>query len=160
MAALTTGAKIAAGAGAGLIVGALMPWAVLTAPFVGQLTRSGMDGDGLFTAGMGLVAIIVALVSNGSRKYLWLLLLAVAAGGIALIDIVDIASMGDEDVLVSVGTGLYVTLLAAGVLLWAAILVKREPSAGPDLQPVDSVPASEAAPAFPADVDEANRPPT
>lgn len=143
-----------------MIVGALMPWAVLTAPFVGQLTKSGMDGDGLFTAGMGLIAIIVALVSKSIRKYLWLLLLAIAAGAIAVFDIVDIAGMGDEDVLISVGAGLYVTLLAAGVLVWAAMVVKREPAAEPEPQPVDPAAASESAPARLSDVDEANRPPT
>jgi hypothetical protein len=137
-ATLTTSAKVAVGAGAGLVVGALLPWAVVRAPLVGQITKAGIEGDGMFTAGIGVVAILVAVASNSTRKATWLLLLAIAAGLIAFVDLTEVLDMAGENALIGAGAGLYLTLLSAGVLLWASTRIRSEDQQAtpqPDVSP-------------------------
>lgn len=134
-------------------VGALLPWASVSAGFV-TATKAGTDGDGVFTlllslvvgglalakwkAGLGRGVLITALV-------LGLLLLAVA-----VIDTVDVATTSEETELVkveaSVGIGLWLTLLGSIAMVIGAIWALRT-SKQPD---VALAPAAWGAPPDPA----------
>ena len=52
------------GGGALAVLGAFMPWAVIRAPFIGQISVAGSDGDGKYTAGIGLIVAAVALARS------------------------------------------------------------------------------------------------
>jgi hypothetical protein len=78
------------GGAVAVLLGSLLPWAEVTAPFVGTITVSGTDGDGLLTllgailvAGLGfatlrvrsrgpmIAALVVALSWRQSRSSTW-----------------------------------------------------------------------------------------
>lgn len=113
---------------AALVIGSLLPWATLTAPFVGRISRAGIDdgGDGVFTAMIGIAAAILAWKNGdgGTKKTAIALgLLGAAAAGIVLWDGYDIAAVEDEDIAnISVGSGLYVAGAGAVALIVGAWL--------------------------------------
>lgn len=116
---------VAIAAGAAAVVGAFMPW-VSVSSFFGGMSRSGVDdgGDGLLTAGVGIVGAFAAWRLG---KWLW----AIALGGlvIAAVGVYDYADVNDRvsevnadadlPAIASVGAGLYLTI-AAGVVMAAA----------------------------------------
>ncbi len=108
-----------------VFIGALMPWAKATAPFVGEVTRSGTEdgGDGVFTLLMALASFgLVAWYQFGrGREKPQCLALAIIGAliiAIAIYDIADIENVAGEveqesESLVEfgVGEGLYLTLI-------------------------------------------------
>lgn len=105
------------GASVVVVVGALLPWATL-----GFISVAGTEGDGVITLILGLATAALALLASvkGSR---WPLLvgavLSVLVVLIAIYDISDVSSTA------SVGSGLWLTLIAGGVAVVAAVLASR-----------------------------------
>ncbi|MGH9152618.1 MAG: hypothetical protein ACRD03_09520 [Acidimicrobiales bacterium] len=84
-------------AGAGMVLGAFLPWVKITAPFVGSMTTSGIDGgDGWVAVVAGLVvafagwSVFSGSVTSTARSLV--LIGAVVAGGLALFEYADISS--------------------------------------------------------------------
>ena len=106
-------------AGAGVIIGALLPWTRLVSAFE-TYEKLGYETDGIFTGAFGLIIIITGLIKQGKPRKSYSIAAAILSLMVVLISIMDIADVNSvikEDV---VGTGsalvgLYVTLIA-GVL--------------------------------------------
>src|SRR3546814_5869584 len=98
-----------AGAGA-ITIGSLLPWASATSIF-GTVSKAGTDGDGIITLGLGVLFGIWAFMNLAPRA-------RIAAGCvvalIALYEIVDVLGTGHDDLVVSVGIGLWI--VAAGAV--------------------------------------------
>jgi hypothetical protein len=90
------------GAGAAAIVGSFLPWASVTAPIVGTITASGVDGsDGWITAGLGLVLVVYGtLILRGQRipnaVPILVVLAAVALLGISVWKVADLSAAEDR----------------------------------------------------------------
>lgn len=117
---------------------AFLPWAVIRAPFVGQLNKTGIEGDGVFAlllaGGVGICGIrnlsqqaqakshlVIATVLTGL-----LLLLA----GYEFVDISRVVEDADSElpISISLGSGVYVLgfgALLAGVGCWLALKARR-----------------------------------
>lgn len=131
--ALSPTAILAVVAGVLAAVGAFLPWATVSSGFL-SLSKSGVEGDGVFTAGAGAVAALYgllraiqpALVTTAVR-----ILLLIIAAFIGWVGITDLGSVTravaglDESILGSIGIGLYVTIFSAILLAVAAILPNR-----------------------------------
>ncbi|HEX7620463.1 MAG TPA: hypothetical protein VF359_04620 [Anaerolineales bacterium] len=103
----------------GLIVGALMPWVSANSMF-GKLSKTGIEGDGIITAGIGVILLLTALLAKGKpgNIYSW----AASLFGIIAICLlyydysnVSAAVSGIESdlMIASIGSGLYVSFLGA-----------------------------------------------
>jgi len=70
------------GAGVAAVLGSFLPWASISAPIVGTMTMSGVDGpDGWITAGLGLLLILYgSLILRGRNTPRVLPVLAALAG--------------------------------------------------------------------------------
>jgi hypothetical protein len=120
------------GGAAAVVVGSLLPWAEVTAPFIGTVTKSGTDGDGVLTLIGALVIAGLGFLAFGSRRSRGAIIGSlVVAGLIALVAVVDmvdvssrIADVEDQDLAVSasIGIGLWVVLLGAGVAIVGCVL--------------------------------------
>lgn len=110
------------GAGAGL-VGSLLPWAQVTAPFIGTVSKAGTEGDGVITLLLALaIGVMGIAVLRGSPARSIGIVIAIAGAlgaAICLYDLVDIqqrfADVDQELVKANVGVGLILTGLGMGV---------------------------------------------
>lgn len=116
---------LAAAAAFLVFIGAFLPWVKLAAPFVGQITKTGMEGgsDGLYTFLMALGALgLLVWHSFGSADKRPVFIALAILGGIiaivAIIDINDVNSRADElspeareMATITIGEGLYLTLI-------------------------------------------------
>ncbi len=109
----------------GLVLGALLPWVKATT-VLGSISKAGYEGDGLMTGAIGLILLIGALLNKGKagkRYSVASSIFSVIVLFIAGFDYLNVASaVGDiQDVPgvvdASVGAGLYLTLLAAFLVL-------------------------------------------
>ena len=133
-------AMVIAIGGGMLAVGSMLPWISATTGF-GTLTRSGLDGggDGVFTLLLGVAGVFLGLNLLGvvGVAHPKAPVGAIVAGSIALVILVlaylDVQSRIDEApslVGASVGAGLYVSALGAGMVLFGGIREEqRSPSA-------------------------------
>jgi hypothetical protein len=93
---------IVLGAGAAVIFGSFLPWASVTAPIVGTITASGVDGsDGWITAGLGLILVVYAtLILRGQRipnaVPILVVLAAVTVLGIGVWKVADLSAAEDR----------------------------------------------------------------
>ena len=129
------GILIVAG-GALAVLGSFLPWLSVTAPLLGNVTRSGLDGggDGIITLVIGAVLALlgVALIlrsGSARRAVIGTVLTSLVLGVVAVMDIGDVQTRGilmetslategnmfADAVAFSVGMGLYVILIG-GVL--------------------------------------------
>jgi hypothetical protein len=142
-----------------LLVGSVLPWAKAEATVVGQTlssTTNGLDGDGVITLILALVAGLVFLFVPRAKVVGSLVLVAGAiAGLVAIIDIADVSNKADDlkqltkQSSASVGIGLWMAAVAAIVLIVGGVLclVQRDgepvaPTTGPPVNP----PVNPAAP--------------
>ena len=108
----------------GLVIGSVLPWAQVVSGF-GTVSIAGYQGDGLITGGVGLIFLIASVLSLG-RAGLVFAITGVLAGlltGWIAIDKVG-KFMGDgADIAerLSVGAGVYVTVLGATLLFFGAL---------------------------------------
>ena len=101
-----------------LVIGALLPWAHITAVFIGKVSKAGYEGDGTFTGGIGLLLLVGALASKGKvgKPYSPAsTVFAVIVGLILLVDLAQIGSVGAdmELAVVQTGVGIYLSLVGA-----------------------------------------------
>ncbi len=107
------------------MIAAILPWATLQTAF-GSISRGGMDdgGDGIFTAILGIAGGIAAYSG-------WRIVSAIAGlmiAGIGYLDIRDVSGITDEDsAIVTVGPGLYLTVLAGVVMFLASTASRQKP---------------------------------
>jgi hypothetical protein len=128
------------GAGLAAVLGALLPWLRAS---VGPITieRAGTDVDGAITLFLGVVlgalALLALVIGSVRARGLALGVAAiVVAGLVLLIAVVDIADVKDKavdieaggiDIEVTVGSGLWLTLVAGlvGIVGGVLLLVRR-----------------------------------
>jgi Protein of unknown function (DUF2510) len=120
------------GGAAGVVLGSLLPWAKVTAPFIGTVTVSGTDGDGVLTLLGAVVAAGLAVLGFGARRsrgaLIGTLVVGLLVAAVAVIDMVDVsdriadAEGGDLPVQASIGIGLWVTLLGALAVVGGCVL--------------------------------------
>ena len=134
--------------GALMLVGSFLPWITITTIF-GTLSRSGVDGngDGLFSAGLGILAaaIGVALLRNESRAGSLALVVLGALGGLLVyVDATDIqgrlGDLGSDAALGSVGIGLWVVGAGAALVAVMGIEGVRPKRRQPDVEASPAVP--------------------
>jgi hypothetical protein len=127
-------------AAAAIAIGSFLPWVTLSAPFVGTISKSGVQGgDGIVSlVGAGVLALLafIAIGTSRARGFLSLLIVLVSAGVAALggYEFADLAnkfhalkkapSIGGS-VLPMYGTGLYVLTAGAALALIAGFFVAR-----------------------------------
>jgi len=144
-----------------VLVGSFLPWATIS--FLGEMSMSGMEGDGKIT----FVLAIAAGVLIGLWKRPLVLVAAGVAGLaalIALIDLIDVGRVAGDlggFIEVSPGFGLILTLLAALATVALAVLgqaqLAKDGQAGIDIArltsggpvPTTSLPPQPQAPAAP-----------
>lgn len=123
----------------GLVLGAAMPWATLRSVF-GTINITGLHGDGVFSGGIGLLLLVIALVRAGQpgQRY------SVSVGIIAVIALLLVAytiwsvsnvstgafARGD------VGLGLWLSV-AAAVVATAGGFSRTRITPGDELQPAE-----------------------
>jgi len=115
--------------GAALVVlGSFLPWAKLTAPFIGTITKNGTEGDGVITLVLGLVVAGLAALLLRTPPMVavkgGLIGMAAIIAAIVVYDAIDAAQKFAEIeaksdmITTSLGVGLYVVGLGAvGVLV-------------------------------------------
>lgn len=136
----TRTAVLVLGGAALVAIGSFMPWLTATVPFVGSISKSGMDGDGKFSLilGLGIAAAGWSLVGKGKARKTTVLLSGLAAA-LGVGEYAHISStINDADIggLASVGTGVYVIIVGAlaalaGSLLFTPAEVDELVSSGP-----------------------------
>lgn len=120
--------------GVALGLGAFLPWAKATAPFIGTVTASGLEGgDGWMAVVLGVLAVVFGfkLLNDGAGRG-GLVIVAVVAGLLTAVEISNVESAVDDaraesDLLVvDVGVGLWI--MAAGVvaILIGALVTPRD----------------------------------
>lgn len=110
-----------------IVVGAFLPWASISAPFIGSINKNGIDGDGAVTlvlAGIGIIANLRQSANSTLRSHhTTTAVIGVICGGIAVVDMVDVSRLADDTDLavVQIGIGLWVTLASALVALGSSV---------------------------------------
>jgi hypothetical protein len=114
-----------------VFIGAFMPWVKVTAPFIGELTKSGVEqGDGWLTLLMAVASFgLVAWYQYGSRRERPILIALTIVGVlitiVAIADIVDVGrAAGDIERIVAIADILDVESTAGGVEREAEGLVR------------------------------------
>jgi hypothetical protein len=102
----------------GLIIGAMLPWGVLTAPFVGTVSIPGTRGDGLITGGIGLLLLISAILYKGKTGKAYSIgsaVFGIIAGVISFTKFgaLSTISLNDGFADVSIGIGVYLSVIAS-----------------------------------------------
>jgi hypothetical protein len=109
------------------VIGSFMPWATVSAGFIGSISKNGIDGDGKVVAVLGGIAgyLVVRKRENLGRKDVLLpAILNAVSFVVCLIDLLDIQNKAKDTtsgVLLQVGNGLWICLFGAGISLAAAI---------------------------------------
>ena len=108
-------------------MGAFLPWASISARFIGSVNKNGVDGDGVVTlvlAGVGIIANLRQSANSNLRsRHTTTAVIGVICGGIAVIDMIDVSRLADETDLavVQIGIGLWLTLASALVALGSSV---------------------------------------
>jgi hypothetical protein len=129
-AAATNLGRVAAVGAAALCIGSFLPW-VTAASVLGSISKNGIEGDGILTAGAGAAsAIVLYLASTKAHRRGFLLgsVFAVLGGLVAALNYFDVSnSIGDissEYVVGKVGIGLYVCIGGALVAVVAGMMAR------------------------------------
>jgi hypothetical protein len=100
-------------AGGLVAIGAFLPWATA---FGGALSRNGLDGgsDGIITLILGIALAAIGVVIGVRQGLIWApIVAAVVAAAAATVFIVDSNDVSGRSQFVSVGSGLWLTGIAA-----------------------------------------------
>jgi len=126
------------GAGIAAVVGSFLPWATVTAAFVGTISVTGTDqrgGDGWLVVALGLAAVAVGIfLVRGRRLAKTTSAVTVALFGLASFEILYIATkLGDSSfdsafiANASIGIGLWLVLAAGIAAAVGMVLVWESP---------------------------------
>jgi hypothetical protein len=120
-----TGRLLMGVGGLGLIVGALLPWATITAPLVGTVSLSGFEGDGIISGGIGVLLALGAALSKGKPGKRYSIAGAVFGVIAGLVVFPKIASIGsivsDYGVGAALGAGIYVSIISAIAVIFGGL---------------------------------------
>ena len=115
-----------------VLIGSFLPWATVTAPFIGTVNKNGVEGDGLIVAvisGLGLFQLLFSSKKTGliPSTSIWL---GLAVASVCIYDIVDVQSANDElgIGMIQVGVGLWMST-AGALVVFALGLKNRDKSA-------------------------------
>ncbi|MEX2143601.1 MAG: hypothetical protein WD740_03325 [Anaerolineales bacterium] len=105
---------------AGLIIGSMLPWATIPLIF-GTIIKNGIEGDGIFTAIMGLVSLLVLLRKRAEYGKRFSLISAFFGVLSLVILAVNWPSLSNTSspIIGQVGIGAYLTGISALLLLVA-----------------------------------------
>lgn len=105
-----------------VLLGSFLPWVTVTAPFIGRISKNGIEGDGVITAvvaGLCLLQLILgsargAKIPGATRWF------GIALTGLCIYEIVDVYQTGSELEIgvVQVGVGLWLTAAGAALVLY------------------------------------------
>jgi hypothetical protein len=141
-------ARLILGAGVAAIIGSYLPWASISAPIIGTMTVSGIDGgDGWITAGLGILLILYGTLALRRQPHVALgaaaALAGIGAAGVGVWDVINLrmriadakaemAAAPDDDfgigaamaeaVQAHVGVGLWLVIAAGAVAAGAAMV--------------------------------------
>lgn len=113
-----------------VVIGSLLPWAEVTVPLVGTVSKAGTEGDGVLTLIGALIfggLALPGLIGKWSRGVLIAaLVVALLVAAVAVVDMVDVAERfaeaDDQVVDASIGIGLWLVLLEAGVAVVGGVI--------------------------------------
>ena len=121
-----------------LCLGSFLPWLTATAPFVGTISRSGMDGggDGILTLALGCITILIAVAGFTKPKRLQLsIVTGVVAGIVAAFAYVQVqdriasvqATAGEAAsmIVASVGAGIWTVIIGAVLTVVGGVLARK-----------------------------------
>lgn len=137
--------------GGGLIaLGAFLPWIKATAPFVGTITRSGMEGgDGPIFLGAGLVIAALGLwsvIGRPSSAPVLLILAGLVLGGFALLDYNEVSGrvggLGSDLATASVGAGIWSLFAGAAASVVAGLMLLGQMHPTANAPPALTLPAT------------------
>lgn len=120
------GAYLLLGGAGAIAVGCFLPWASITAPFVGTISKAGIEGDGVFFLGLAAALAGIAFAfartvpsSLPQRRWGLAVLIAVLALFTAF-EVTDLTSrfadLSDEEFTVATSYGAGLWLVGAGVI--------------------------------------------
>jgi len=133
---------MALGGAAAVAIGCFLPWAELTAPFIGTVTRSGMEGgDGIILLGLaGATAavggrLLSSVPEHPGRYRVGLAVLALALVVLTGIEVADLrrlsAEVSDESASLRVAYGAGIWLVGLGAAVTVAAWVRMPWRASP-----------------------------
>ena len=105
-----------------VLLGSFLPWVTVTAPFIGRISKNGIEGDGVITAviaGLCLLQLILGSARGpkipGATRWF-----GIALTGLCIYEIVDVYQRGSELEIgvVQVGVGLWLTAAGAALVLY------------------------------------------
>lgn len=114
--------------GAGAIgVGCFLPWASITAPFIGTISKAGIEGDGQFFLVLAAAAAAVAFdlvrnVPSRAARRRWALIAIIGLlGALTVFEVVDLSNrftdVSDEEFPIATSYGAGLWLVGIGVLV-------------------------------------------
>jgi len=112
----------------GLIIGALLAWASVTAPFVGTLLFYGYQGDGLISGGIGLLIFIGSVLSKGKPGKSYSVagsIFGIIAFFIVFPKLFSLSSFvrnPPELAVASIGPGIYISVISAILLMIGGLM--------------------------------------
>jgi hypothetical protein len=123
-----------------IVLGSFLPWLTATAPFVGTISRNGMEGgDGIITLILGVVVTILIGVSQLTATRMPALLqrssivTGVITGAVAIYDYVEVqrriedVKEQSELISASVGAGIWTLIVGAILAIVGGVVVRNVP---------------------------------
>jgi len=109
-----------------IFVGAFLPWIKITAPFIGSMTASGIEGDGLITLILSLLAFLMIYIGLTKSEKIAAIVLLVFGMICIVIGVYDATNIFQaiytlEYALSSVGSGVYLTIIGGVGLIISGI---------------------------------------
>lgn len=127
---MTRGAWASLLAGIALVIGALLPWAVVQAPRFGQAAKAGFEGGGLVTAGLGIAIAVVAVKGTTSRAGTWISVLSALAIVVLAADLQGVRSLATGAGQTGLGWGVAVTAVGGAIGVWGGLRRREELGTG------------------------------
>lgn len=103
---------------AGLILGSLLPWASVTSPFIGTVSVTGIQGDGVFTLIGGALFLILGLTKKPAPGKVFSIVGGLIGIALFVLAFSKVGLFGDVEVgeaYGSIGSGLWITILGAAL---------------------------------------------
>jgi hypothetical protein len=122
-----------------IVLGSFLPWLTATAPFVGTITRKGMEGgDGIITLILGVVTILIGVSQLTATQMPALLqrssiVTGVITGAVAIYDYVEVQRRIEdvkeqtELISASVGAGIWTLIVGAILAIVGGMVVRNVP---------------------------------
>jgi hypothetical protein len=137
--AVVPGATMTVLGGLLIVLGSFLPWLSFTAPFVGTITKNGMEGgDGVITLVSGVVTILIGVTQlTATRLPAFLhrssIATGVITGVVATYDYLDVqrriedAKAQSELIAASVGAGIWTLIVGAILAIVGGALIRKLP---------------------------------